>query len=686
MRNKKIQYLLLAVFAIAAFYVCLFTPGDFILHQVMWLAVLLLPTAFLAHRLWAFKADLRVWAHPLNRGIRVCLTIIFGALALIVAQPWDNLDTAVTFRIGATLIYAILIAPIVAFLPYYPVRYRELGQLRTPKVEVDFRDAIKTADGTELIQRPQKTLWDLSPNQAHIRSLEYVRCTKAAVNTLRNRVILQEITSNSAAAATAAQQVKACEKVMSRALRHCDAMGRAHRGTAGYIGERTALMANSYMASVLINPQRGLGEWQHPLREAARGSKLHPTVLRIHELLQRAQSQSRQNVRALNSVILHARKEGNSQLAHTLLVYTRTLDTLIANGLDISQEMLKLCPDTRAVIPQEDLQKLYTSYVEAIEKYVAVVRLMRTLTDFKAEYEASLEVVGYIKTALKIVPLLHRYVARSGNQFYAKYARHCEETLNDVLEARSEVGKDAVFFAQLQGWVDKVIQGAPTDLDPQAAHDIRLLSARIGANRTRRLLAEISLYAIALTPEDIADTARLEALSFAVDGDEDNEPDPLATQPQALEEAQQLHERVRTKCMEKYPELASHIGKAYAATGTFYADIEDAAALSIDGVYLVSNLLKDMVRKDRLPHEHSTPAWRYWPESKSSSDTVSLGYDFSAEWDDSAFEGIDFSIGDGSSFGDTGAGADFSGGDGGGFSGGDGGGGGGDGGGGGGGD
>lgn len=610
MKKYTILYIAAATVAAIALYFLFVAPAASAAHQVLWLAVLLAPTALVANRIWALKAVRHVYWHRVNILARATLVAAYAIAQLMWQHPWDSPENALTFRLGALFLYILVVAPVVAFVPYYPVRYLLLGQLRTPTGNLPVRDALPVG-GQPPITNPQTTLWDLDDEHTDARAVEYLKCADAAVNTLRNRVVLHTIDGGNR---QPTPEMVLCEQHVHRAWIHLDCMMRAPAGSAEYVRARTAVMAESYTALTHMRPPLwGLGLWTNPLVGSARGTSLRPHMQTLRASLEQAQHNMRERVTALNPLMMHAKREANAPLVRALTVHIRTVEALLEGGIERTERMLSLCPNTRAMLPSRTLKQLYELYSRATEQLIAAHNLHRVLAKFQKEYELSLEVVGYIKTAMGLVPHLHEYVQRTGNRFYVKYANHREETLNEILEARSESSRDGQFLAQLQQWVDTTMSGAPTNLNPQTHEQMRLLSAQIATTRTRRALAEIIVYAAALTPADTAEKARTTHLLAAVNEEEANASNTVQIQPQALKEAHQLRSEVRSLCLNRYPQMAQTTAPADLAAGALYEAMLQGAAYAVEGLYVIRTQMVELQHLDRAPNEKYDETCRYWP-------------------------------------------------------------------------
>ena len=670
--RKNIRYYVYAVVALALLGMCFLLPGSSVFHQGAWLTVILGLLAPVVNRLWAFKAVRRVYWHPLNRAARTVLVAVYGLLVLELFRPWEAPDGFATtaVRLGAPLVYVFLIAPIVTFLPYYPVRYWVLGQLRTPTVAPHSRDFFGVSPRTAVAYL-DAPLHKLNAEQGRERAYSYVWCADRAMRTVQNRLTVEAVREPITEETT--ERVERLQQLVERAYQRCDSMDRHEPGSQAYLQERAQAMANSYVVLTSVgSPAWGMGQWHNPLVDAARGTVLHPHVQALHNSLEQAQAQARETVRALNPVLLHARREGNKQLVGALAGFTRTLEALLTDGLNNTGHMLSLCPNTRPVIAQPALKQMYELYPQALERLVAATNLTRVLSKFHREYEASLEVVAYVKAALAIVPHLHDYVETTGNRFYAKYARHREEALNSVLEARSETGHDALFLANLHEWVNTTGITAPDNLSRRTENNIRRLSAQIAATRTRRALAESVVYAAGgLTELQNIDTARLAHLFSVVNDEPVDADEPTGVPPRVLAEAKALSEKIRSACLKQFPELAEgNRATAEPSMSAFYAAALAGSAYAFDGVYAVREQLLENMRADRAESSELPAVCWYWPHNTRAGDAHGVDIDWDVSGDFGGWENCDMGGSDFSGC-DSSGGGDFGGSDGGGGGGGD---------------
>ena len=192
--RKNIRYYVYAVVALALLGMCFLLPGSSVFHQGAWLTVILGLLAPVVNRLWAFKAVRRVYWHPLNRAARTVLVAVYGLLVLELFRPWEAPDGFATtaVRLGAPLVYVFLIAPIVTFLPYYPVRYWVLGQLRTPTVAPHSRDFFGVSPRTAVAYL-DAPLHKLNAEQGRERAYSYVWCADRAMRTVQNRLTVEAV-------------------------------------------------------------------------------------------------------------------------------------------------------------------------------------------------------------------------------------------------------------------------------------------------------------------------------------------------------------------------------------------------------------------------------------------------------------------------------------------------------------
>ena len=276
--RKNIRYYVYAVVALALLGMCFLLPGSSVFHQGAWLTVILGLLAPVVNRLWAFKAVRRVYWHPLNRAARTVLVAVYGLLVLELFRPWEAPDGFATtaVRLGAPLVYVFLIAPIVTFLPYYPVRYWVLGQLRTPTVAPHSRDFFGVSPRTAVAYL-DAPLHKLNAEQGRERAYSYVWCADRAMRTVQNRLTVEAVREPITEETT--ERVERLQQLVERAYQRCDSMDRHEPGSQAYLQERAQAMANSYVVLTSVgSPAWGMGQWHNPLVDAARGTVLHPHV------------------------------------------------------------------------------------------------------------------------------------------------------------------------------------------------------------------------------------------------------------------------------------------------------------------------------------------------------------------------------------------------------------------------